>query len=77
MTRDVQEMIRALGYENAILVAHDWGGAIAWQVARYYPEVVAKIIVMNCPPGNVFRYVALKCTRCPQSRGTLGLNTHF
>ncbi|NJL43211.1 MAG: alpha/beta hydrolase, partial [Pseudanabaena sp. SU_2_4] len=41
--------IEALGYGTCILVAHDWGGAIAWQFAYTYPEMIGKLIVMNLP----------------------------
>jgi epoxide hydrolase 4 len=46
---DVKGAIEALGYGTCILVAHDWGGAIAWQFAYAYPEMVSKLIVMNLP----------------------------
>ncbi|MDJ0590901.1 MAG: alpha/beta hydrolase [Pleurocapsa sp. MO_226.B13] len=46
---DVRGVINGLGYEDCILVAHDWGGAIAWNFAYKYPEMIEKLIVMNCP----------------------------
>ena len=47
LATDVKQIIKALGYEKAVLVAHDWGGVVAWHVAAYYPEVVHKFIAMN------------------------------
>lgn len=35
------------------LVGHDWGGALAWDVARYYPARVRHLSVLNCPPVEV------------------------
>ncbi|HEY7126612.1 MAG TPA: alpha/beta hydrolase [Ktedonobacterales bacterium] len=49
LARDVYELIHALGEERAIVVGHDWGGAIAWNVAMYYPQAVEKLAVCNLP----------------------------
>lgn len=46
---DVKGVINGLGYEDCILVAHDWGGAIAWNFAYRYPAMIDKLIVMNLP----------------------------
>ena len=47
--QDIKSVITGLGYEDCILVAHDWGGAIAWNFAYAYPEMVEKLIVLNIP----------------------------
>ena len=49
LARDVYELIQALGEEQAIVVGHDWGGAIAWYLAMYYPQAVHKLVVCNLP----------------------------
>jgi pimeloyl-ACP methyl ester carboxylesterase len=47
--QDIKGVISGLGYEDCILVAHDWGGAIAWNFVYAYPEMVEKLIVLNIP----------------------------
>ena len=51
---DVKGVIEGLGYEDCILVAHDWGGAIAWNFAHAYPHMLEKLIVLNIPHPALF-----------------------
>ncbi|HUO06651.1 MAG TPA: alpha/beta hydrolase [Candidatus Binataceae bacterium] len=46
---DVADLIEALDQKHAIIVGHDWGGGVAWATALMRPDVVEKLIVMNCP----------------------------
>jgi pimeloyl-ACP methyl ester carboxylesterase len=47
--KDVEGVIKGLGYERCVLVGHDWGGAIAWCFAYAYPEMLERLIVLNIP----------------------------
>lgn len=49
LVKDIKGVIEGLGYQNCILVGHDWGGAIAWSFAYAYPKMVEKLIVLNLP----------------------------
>ena len=51
---DVVAVIQHLGAEKATVVGHDWGGAVAWQVAINAPQVVENLIVLNLPHPNGF-----------------------
>jgi pimeloyl-ACP methyl ester carboxylesterase len=46
---DVIALIKHLGEKSAVVVGHDWGGAIAWTVAMNAPDVVDKLIILNLP----------------------------
>jgi epoxide hydrolase 4 len=47
--KDIEGVIKGLGYDECILVGHDWGGAIAWNFAYTHPEMVERLIVLNIP----------------------------
>ncbi len=56
---DVASVIRHFGKQKAIVVGHDWGGAIAWQVALNLPEMVEKVVILNLPhPNGMLRELA-------------------
>jgi pimeloyl-ACP methyl ester carboxylesterase len=40
----------------ACLVAHDWGGAVAWNMANQHPQLMHKLAIINSPhPGTFLR----------------------
>ncbi|MFN7972241.1 MAG: alpha/beta hydrolase [Acidobacteriota bacterium] len=49
LAEDVAALCRALGHERAVIVGHDWGGAVAWTLAMTHPTLVERLVVMNCP----------------------------
>lgn len=49
LIKDIEGVIRALGYDRCILVGHDWGGAIAWAFAYAHPQMLERLIVLNLP----------------------------
>jgi pimeloyl-ACP methyl ester carboxylesterase len=55
LASDVRELIRSLERDQAIVVGHDCGGGVAWQLAMDYPEVVEKLIIINAPHLAAFR----------------------
>ena len=53
LLEDLRQLIEHLraGQEDksCVLVAHDWGGAIAWTFAALYPRYVNKLVIINAP----------------------------
>ena len=44
---DAAGLIRALGEANAVVVGHDWGGLVAWTLAKYFPKSVRRLAVVS------------------------------
>lgn len=63
LMQDVIAVIKACGKEKAIIVGHDWGGAIAWQVAIHHPDVVEKLIVCNMTHPTGYSHVSIDTLR--------------
>jgi pimeloyl-ACP methyl ester carboxylesterase len=54
LVEDVLRLADALGHERFTLVAHDWGGAIAWNVAAWHPDRVERLVIVNAPHPVTF-----------------------
>ncbi len=46
---DVEAVIDAEGRRSAVIVGHDWGGAVAWRFAQQRSELVERLVVVNTP----------------------------
>ena len=56
---DVAAVIAAEGQKDTILIGHDWGAAIAWQVILNRPDLVNKLVIMSVPhPAGFAREMA-------------------
>ncbi|MEP6739166.1 MAG: alpha/beta fold hydrolase [Caldimonas sp.] len=54
LVADISALIDALGGQIEALVAHDWGGALAWTVAVHRPEAVKRLVIVNSPHPATF-----------------------
>lgn len=51
---DVVALVDAAGVERVHLVGHDWGAAVAWQVAAAHPERLATVTPVSTPHPGAF-----------------------
>lgn len=51
---DLRALAAHVGAKKFTLVAHDWGGAVAWAFAIAHPELLEKLIIINAPHPGVF-----------------------
>lgn len=54
LIEDLRCLIEYLGHKTCVLVAHDWGGAVAWTFAASHPEYVEKLVIINAPHTATF-----------------------
>ncbi len=55
LIEDIRQLIAHLGAQTCTLVAHDWGGAVAWAFAVAYPELLERLVIINSPHPYVFQ----------------------
>ena len=55
LVADIVSLTQTLGQPPlAGLVAHDWGGAIAWNLAAQHPECLSRLVILNAPHPAAF-----------------------
>ncbi len=47
LAADIEGLIHERGAGSALLVGHDWGGSIAWEMAMNHPDVVEQLAILN------------------------------
>lgn len=47
LLEDIRQLIAHLGPARCVLVAHDWGGALAWNFAASHPELLDALVAIN------------------------------
>jgi pimeloyl-ACP methyl ester carboxylesterase len=48
------ELMKSTGGTTFRLVAHDWGGVVAWVFAALHPEMLDKLVIVNAPHPTIF-----------------------
>jgi pimeloyl-ACP methyl ester carboxylesterase len=54
LIEDLRLFLEHLGAQRCVMVAHDWGGAIAWSFAIAHPERLDKLVIINAPHPAIF-----------------------
>lgn len=56
LVQDIAALAQIEGAPLACLVAHDWGGAVAWNLANQLPQLTQRLAIINSPhPGTFLR----------------------
>ncbi len=54
LVADLAALIQTLGAPLDLLVAHDWGGALAWNLSAQHPGLVRRLLIVNAPHPAAF-----------------------
>ncbi|MBW2322408.1 MAG: alpha/beta hydrolase [Deltaproteobacteria bacterium] len=60
LVEDLRALAESLGNKKFILVAHDWGGVVAWPFAISHPDWLEKLVIINAPHPGVFGRLLVK-----------------
>jgi pimeloyl-ACP methyl ester carboxylesterase len=56
LVQDIAALAQTLSAQPCVLVAHDWGGAVAWNLANQLPALLKGLVIVNSPhPGTFLR----------------------
>ena len=56
LVQDIDALIETMGGRIDVLVAHDWGGGVAWNLAALRPQRLGALVIVNSPhPGALLR----------------------
>ena len=71
---DVAAVVRHFKQDKAIIVGHDWGGAIAWTFAMALPEMTDRLIILNLPH---LRGLARELAHNPEQQKNSAVRAHL
>lgn len=54
LVADIRALIGQQGGRAAAVVAHDWGGAVAWSLAAAHPSLLERLVIVNSPHPATF-----------------------
>lgn len=51
---ELVDLIESQGGQAAAVIAHDWGGALAWGLAAVAPQTLQRLVILNAPHPGLF-----------------------
>ena len=69
LVADVVAVIDQAGSSPVILVAHDWGGVVAWVVAHRYPGRLRGLVILDGPHPDIWGNANLDPTQAMAANG--------
>ncbi|MBW0292024.1 haloalkane dehalogenase [Rhodococcus sp. MH15] len=73
LVADVVALLDALGLSDAHLVGHDWGSAVAWQVAGRHPNRIRSLTAISVPHPTAFGWALREDEDQKQRSSYIGL----
>ncbi len=82
------ELMKSTGGSKFTLVAHDWGGVVAWVFGALHPDLLDKLVIVNAPHPTIFGKLLqqdaaqqkasgyMLMFRGPQAEATLSANSY-
>ena len=67
LSGDVIALLDAVGVDRAVIVGHDWGGAVAWDLAMRHPDRVAAMVALSTPHPVAMKWAYLHSTQLLRS----------
>jgi epoxide hydrolase 4 len=88
LVEDIRGLVEFLGDTPIILVAHDWGGVVAWEFAARYPAYLSKLVVLSTSPLDIIRqalrdrerrkaWAYMLMVTCPQAERILRAGDYY
>ena len=67
LTQDIVELIEVAGLGPVHLVGHDWGAAVAWEVAAKRPDLLRSLTALSVPHPRAFAQAMFTSTQALKS----------
>jgi pimeloyl-ACP methyl ester carboxylesterase len=75
LTGDMVGVVEALGFEEAVIIGHDWGAPVAWHSALFRPDIFRAVVGLSVPfrPRGKLR----PTTAMPQTESAVFYQLYF